>query len=164
LIYLISTPGRMAEWQRSSDAVPDAFFCGGAAVLDGYPMNYENESTRCQRWPYLLLEPGTPAPPGINPAQHTPQAVVARMKRDGARCVKTFFDRGFDPTKPLPIPTLALIRELVKAVHAAGLPVLIHANSDEAHRFAFDAGVDIAARDVELDSAKYVGHPDHARN
>jgi len=67
------------------------------------------------------------------------------MKRDGARCVKAFFDRGFDPTKPLPVPTLALIRELVKAAHAAGLPVLIHANSDEAHRFALDAGVDIAA-------------------
>jgi len=37
------------------------------------------------------------------------------------------------------------IRELVKASHAAGLPVLIHANSDEAQRFGLDAGVDIMA-------------------
>jgi imidazolonepropionase-like amidohydrolase len=148
LIDLISTPDRMTEWQRSSDAVPDTYFCGGATVLDGYPMNYENQSARHQRWPYFLLEAGTPAPPGIDPAQHTPQAVVAHMKRDGARCVKTFFDRGFDPTKPLPVPTLATMRELVKAAHAAGLPVLIHANSDEGHRFALDAGVDIVAHGI----------------
>jgi hypothetical protein len=33
----------------------------------------------------------------------------------------------------------------VKAAHAAGMPVLMHANSDEAQRFGLDAGVDIMA-------------------
>jgi hypothetical protein len=93
----------------------------------------------------MLIEPGTPPPDGIDPAMHTPQAVVSKMKTDGAICVKTFFERGFGEVRDLPVPKLETIRALVKAAHAAGLPVLMHANSDEAQRFGLDAGVDILA-------------------
>jgi imidazolonepropionase-like amidohydrolase len=144
LIDLISTPQDMARW-KSHDIVPDTYFCGGAALMDGYSMNYAPKPQRYQGWPYMLIEPGTQAPDGINPAMHTPQAVVSRMKADGAICVKTFFERGFGGVRDLPVPKLETIRELVKAAHAAGLPVLLHANSDEAQRFGLDAGVDIMA-------------------
>jgi hypothetical protein len=93
----------------------------------------------------MLIEPGAQAPDGIDPAVHTPQAVVSRMKADGAICVKTFFERGFGGVRDLPVPKLETIREVVKAAHAAGMPVLMHANSDEAQRFGLDAGVDIMA-------------------
>jgi imidazolonepropionase-like amidohydrolase len=144
LIDLISTPQGMMRW-RSHDIASDAYFCGGAALMDGYSMNYAPKPQRYRDWPYMLIEPGTPAPDGIDPALHTPQAVVSRMKADGAICVKTFFERGFGDVRDLPVPRLDTIRELVKAAHAAGLPVLMHANTDEAHRFGLDAGVDILA-------------------
>ena len=144
LIDLISTPQGMARW-KGHEIVPDTYFCGGAAVMDGYPMNYSPKPQRYQGWPYMLIEAGTQAPEGIDPALHTPQAVVSKMKADGAICVKTFFERGFGGVRDLPVPKLETIRELVTAAHAAGLPVLIHANSDEAHRFGIDAGVDIMA-------------------
>jgi imidazolonepropionase-like amidohydrolase len=144
LIDLISTPQGMARW-KSHDIVPDVYFCGGAALMDGYPMNYTPSPQRYQGWPYMLIEPGTQAPDGIDPAMHTPQAVVSRMKSDGAICVKTFFERGFGGVRNLPVPKLETIRELVKAAHAAGIPVLMHANSDEAQEFGVDAGVDIMA-------------------
>jgi imidazolonepropionase-like amidohydrolase len=144
LIDLISTPQDMARW-RSHDTVPDTYFCGGAALMDGYSMNYTPKPQRYQDWPYMLIEPGTQAPDGIDPAIHTPQAVVSRMKADGAICVKTFFERGFGGVRDLPVPKLETIREVVKAAHALGLPVLMHANSDEAQRFGLDAGVDIMA-------------------
>jgi imidazolonepropionase-like amidohydrolase len=144
LIDLISTPQELARWE-SHDMVPDTYFCGGAALMDGYAMNYAPKPQRYQWWPYMLIEPGTQSPDGIDPAQHTPQAVVSRMKADGAICVKTFFERGFGAVRDLPVPKLETIREVVKAAHAAGLPVLMHANSDEAQRFGLDAGVDIMA-------------------
>jgi imidazolonepropionase-like amidohydrolase len=144
LVDLISTPLEIARW-KSHDVVPDTYFCGGAALMDGYPMNYAPKSERYQAWPYMLIEPGTQAPDGTDPAIHTPQAVVSRMKADGAICVKTFFERGFGGVRDLPVPKLETIRNLVKAAHAAGLPVLMHANSDEAQRFGLDADVDIMA-------------------
>jgi imidazolonepropionase-like amidohydrolase len=144
LIDLISTPQAMLRW-KSHDIVPDTYFCGGAALMDGYSMNYAPKPQRYQWWPYMLIEPGTQAPDGIDPAMHTPQAVVSRMRTDGAICVKTFFERGFGGVRDLPVPKLETIREVVKAAHAAGMPVLMHANSDEAQRFGLDAGVDIMA-------------------
>jgi imidazolonepropionase-like amidohydrolase len=144
LIDLISTPQGMARW-KSHDIAPDAYFCGGAALMDGYAMNYAPKPQRYQDWPYMLIEPGTQAPDGIDPALHTPHAVVSRMKSDGAICVKTLFERGFGGVRNLPVPKLETIREVVKVAHAAGMPVLMHANSDEAHRFGLDAGVDILA-------------------
>jgi imidazolonepropionase-like amidohydrolase len=144
LIDLISMPQAMATW-KSQDIVPNTYFCGGAALMDGYPANYSPKPQRYQEWPYLLIEPGSLAPDGIDPALHTPQAVVTRMKADGAICVKTFFERGFSGDRDLPVPKVETIRALVAAAHAAGLPVLMHGNSDEAHKYGVDAGVDIMA-------------------
>lgn len=144
LVDLISTPERMAHW-KDHEVVPDTYFCGGAAVMDGYPMNYLPKPVRYLAFPYMLIEPDTAAPPDIAPEMQTPTAVVARMKADGAICVKTFYERGFAGVRNLPVPKAATIRELVQAAHAAGLPVLMHASSTEAQAFALDTGVDIMA-------------------
>jgi imidazolonepropionase-like amidohydrolase len=146
LIDLISTPDAMKRW-KSHDPVPDTYFCGGAALMDGYPMNYFPKPARYTLWPYMLIEPQAveALPPGIKAAEHSPQAVVARMKADGATCVKTFFERGFGGVHDLPVPRLETTQALVWAAHAAGLPVFMHANSDEAQTFGLDTGVDVIA-------------------
>jgi imidazolonepropionase-like amidohydrolase len=146
LIDLISTPEAMGRW-KSHDPVPDTYFCGGAALMDGYPMNYAPKPARYAAFPYLLVEPYASAalPPGIDAAEHTPEAVVARMKADGAICAKTFFERGFGGEHDLPVPQRETIRSLVRAARAQALPVLMHANSAEAQTFALDTGVDIIA-------------------
>ena len=56
LIDLISTPQGMARW-KSHGVAPDAYFCGGAALMDGYSMNYAPKPQRYQGWPYMLIEP-----------------------------------------------------------------------------------------------------------
>src|ERR1700722_17213290 len=56
LIDLISTPQGMVRW-KSHQIAPDAYFCGGAALMDGYSMNYAPKPQRYQSWPYMLIEP-----------------------------------------------------------------------------------------------------------
>jgi hypothetical protein len=70
--------------------------------MDGYPMNFDPKPPRYRDFPYMLIEPGMRAPEGIDPAMLTPQAVVARMKSDGAICVKTFFENDLDLIFKLP--------------------------------------------------------------
>jgi imidazolonepropionase-like amidohydrolase len=151
LVDLISIPEVMRQWS-SAPVHPDTYFCGGASVLNGYPTNFVPLPMRYQYMPYFFIDPAAPAsagklalPPGVDPAEHTPQSVVRRMKTDGAICVKTFFERGFGPFHDLPVPELETARAVVLAAHAAGMPVLMHANSFEAQTFALAAGVDIIA-------------------
>jgi imidazolonepropionase-like amidohydrolase len=143
LLDLASTPEHMALWNRQP-LRPDTYFCGAAVRIDGYPMNYTPKPARYQRSRYMLLD-GDPAPQGVAPTQHTPEAVVKRIKSDGAHCVKLFFERGFGGVHDLPVLSIETARAVTAAAHAAGLLVFQHANSTEAQVFALDAGVDVLA-------------------
>lgn len=144
LIDLVSVPAAIDRWNRQPEH-PDIYFCGATPIVDGYPMVWAPKPERYRQFPYLIVQRGeeATAPQGIDPVAHTPDAVVERMKRDGASCVKTFYERG--ESGEWPVPRLDTIRALVNAAHGAHLPVLIHATSTEAQEFALDAGVDIIA-------------------
>jgi len=43
--YPGATPETMARW-KSQGVVPDAYFCGAAPLIDGYPMNYSPQPAR----------------------------------------------------------------------------------------------------------------------
>jgi imidazolonepropionase-like amidohydrolase len=144
LIDLISVPEAVERWNRQPEH-PDIYFCGATPIIDGYPMVWAPKPERYRQFPYLIVQRGeeTTAPEGIDPVAHTPESVVERMKRDGASCVKTFYERG--DAGEWPVPRVDTIRALVNAAHKAHLPVFIHATSTEAQEFALDAGVDIIA-------------------
>src|SRR5258708_22221437 len=139
-------PEQLGGW-NGHDPHPDLYFCGGAPIVDGYPMNWAPKPQRYRQFPYMLVQRGeeSTAPEGIDPATHTPEAVITRMKADGALCVKTFYERGFGEVDEIPVPRLDTIRALVQAAHAAHMPVLIHANGTDAQEFAVQAGADIVA-------------------
>lgn len=146
LIDLISTPAVIAQW-NAHELHPEIYFCGGAPIVDGYPMNWAPKPQRYQQYPYMIVQRGeeSRAPEGIDPAAHTPEEVVSRMKADGALCVKSFFERGFGEEQNIPVPRLDTIRALVRAAHAAQMPVFMHANGSDAQAFALEAGVDVIA-------------------
>jgi imidazolonepropionase-like amidohydrolase len=146
LVDLSSNPEQMADWNSHSPH-PDTYFCGAAMIMDGYPMNFPPKPIRYRLARYFLIEPGDESvlPDGIDPSEHTPAAAVARMKRDGAICVKTYFEHGFGAKRDLRVPKVETIQTLVHAAHAANLPVLLHANSTEAQAFGIQAGVDVMA-------------------
>ena len=146
VVDLIGEPERIARW-NDAELRPDAYFCGGAPIANGYPMVFLPEDQRFQAIPYFLYDERQRhrIPDSVDPEAHTPRAVVERMAADGAICVKTFYEPGFGAMRDLPTPTPETVRALVDAAHAADLPVLLHANSLEAQRFAVDAGADILA-------------------
>jgi imidazolonepropionase-like amidohydrolase len=121
---------------------PDAYFCGGTPIANGYAFQGFAES------PYFLFNTDQAAslPASISKAQHTPEAVVEQMARDGAICVKSYRESGFGRDfGRLPVPTLEMMRAVIAAAHARGLPVFLHANSMAAQEFAVEAGVDVIA-------------------
>jgi imidazolonepropionase-like amidohydrolase len=147
LVDLISTPEQIARWNASA-ARPDAVFCGATPVIGGYGVSRSVPPEELwRRYPYMLVQPGeeSKVPSGIDPATRTPQAVIARMKADGAICVKAFAEDGFGPRTGLPMIKLETAKELVRAAHAAGLQVFMHANAADMQAFALEAGADIIA-------------------
>ena len=147
LIDLIGTREATDAW-NALPVRPDRYFCGGAEIPGGYPpIQYVTEQGRRGLNAYMIVQSGeeSRAPAGIDPSAHTPEAVVTRMKADGAICVKTFYERGFGEVDVQRAPRLDTIRALVTAAHAAHLPVLIHANSTDGQEFAVATGVDVIA-------------------
>ena len=145
LIDLNSTPEAMRVW-NSQPVRPDTLFCGGAALIDGYPMQSEPRPDRDRDMPYYFIEPGQQASlaAGEDPAAHTPGAVVRRMKADGASCVKTYYERGWGADANLLAATPLAPRV---GTHRArsGSPGTDAASSIEAQSFGLDAGVDVFA-------------------
>jgi imidazolonepropionase-like amidohydrolase len=147
LIDLIATREQVTAW-NAHEVHPDLYFCGGASIPGGYPpIQYVSQDDRRSLYTYMIVQRGEEgkAPEGVTPATHTPEAVIARMKADGALCVKTFYERGFGEVDEMPAPRLDTIRDLVKAAHAAHMPAFIHANGTDAQEFAVKAGADIIA-------------------
>jgi imidazolonepropionase-like amidohydrolase len=146
VVDLFGDAERAARWRAARDR-PDVAFCGGVPIANGYPMVYAPDEVRFRLARYFLYDPrqADRIPDDIDPAEHTPEAVVRRMAADGAVCVKTFHETGFGGIRDLPTPTLEMARALVAAAHERGMPVLMHANSVAAQRFALDAGVDVIA-------------------
>lgn len=127
---------------------PDSYDCGGGlALANGYPMAMVPKEVSWEVFPNFLYDPRQKdaIPARFRAEDHTPAADVARVAAEGGICVKTYEERGFGPARNLPTPTLAMIQDVVREAHARRLPVLMHANSLAAWRFANEAGADVIA-------------------
>lgn len=138
---------RPVERMRATDVAPAVFDCGNALSLaNGYPMAYLPLSQRFELYPNFLYDPHQrdSIPEKFTPEQHSPDAAVGRVAASGGRCVKAFYESGFGSLAgKLPVPTPELMQAVRDASHRRGLPLLLHANSIEAHRFAANVGPDV---------------------
>src|SRR5262245_31510694 len=138
VLSLGDTAAPVQRW-NALDVRPDANFCGGTPLVNGYGF------TSFDANPYFLFNPdqASALPASVDQAAHTPAAVVERMARDGAICVKSYRETGFGrDAGRLPVPGVETIRAVVAAAHARNMPVFLHANSVAAQEFAVQAGVD----------------------
>ncbi|MDT7838239.1 amidohydrolase family protein [Aquabacterium sp. OR-4] len=136
LVDLVPTSRDVLDDFMAAPAHPDLLHCGALPLWGGYPSHYAPWLLRGWVFPNAVA----PSEPG---SKRSPQAAVARAQAEGARCVKTFFERGFGPDRNLPVPDAALFGQIVQAARAAGMPVLLHASSVEAQRFGVAGGADI---------------------
>jgi imidazolonepropionase-like amidohydrolase len=128
------------ERLKAAQIAPAIFDCGnGLSLANGYPMVYLPAAVRFSAYPNFLYDPRQAAsiPREFTPADHSPEAAVSRVAAGGGVCVKAFYEPGFDPkVGRLPVPTPELMGEVRDAAHRHKLPLLLHANSVDAHRFA----------------------------
>jgi imidazolonepropionase-like amidohydrolase len=134
------------ERLRASTVTPAIFDCGNALSLaNGYPMVYMPADVRFDSYPNFLYDDRQTRaiPVKYRAEDHTPEAAVGRVVAGGGKCVKAHYEPGFDPrVGKLPVPGVDLMREVREASHRHRLPLLLHANSLEAHRFAVETRPD----------------------
>lgn len=133
----------------SQPVKPDLFHCGAAVTLDGYPTAMVPQPVRYQAFPDYVYEPANakehPLPAGAKEAEHTPEAVIARLAQGGARCVKIFIENGFGPSSEWPMMSKQTLARIRAETRKRGLLLIAHANAIDMQRIALDAGVDVLA-------------------
>jgi imidazolonepropionase-like amidohydrolase len=140
---------RVEQFAAQQQQHPDIFRCGAAPVVDGYPILFIDKSIRHQIYNDYIFEPANardhPLPDGANPAEHTPEAVVAHIAASGALCVKVFIEDGFGNAHDWPIMSAATLRRVRTAATQHGLMLFAHANALDMQRIAIDGRVDVIA-------------------
>jgi imidazolonepropionase-like amidohydrolase len=151
VVDLINEPARVAEF-ASQPRHPDTFRCAVAPVVDGYPLVFMDPATRHAQFNDYIYEPANarehPLPPGANPAEHTPEAVVERIAKTDAICVKITLEDGFGDRSDWPLMSMETLRRVRAATRKHGLLLLVHANALDVQRKAVDAQVDIIVHGI----------------
>ncbi|WP_416306600.1 amidohydrolase family protein [Neptunicella sp. SCSIO 80796] len=143
----LNSAGEDIEHWNKQPLRPQAYFCGAAPVMDGYPTYFIPEQYRYQAVPNFIVDE-THRERFASDSEyqsHRPKAAVKRIQQDGAICVKSHYESGFGGHGNWPVPSLALLQELVAQAHQLDLPVLLHANSQQAQQIGVKAGVDAFA-------------------
>jgi imidazolonepropionase-like amidohydrolase len=166
LVDLVAPFPRELDDFRREPLHPDLYSCNPAMPFaNGYPMAYAPPETRFKVFSNFIYDPKQAAsiPAEYKPADHTPAADVARVKQAGGICVKTFFERGFDKERNLPVMSADVLAQIRKAATDNGLVLMMHANSFEAQKFAAAGNVDVMAHGLwnwgDLDESPEVPDP-----
>lgn len=148
VVDLSSMPERLAVFEAQPQR-PDLFRCAPAVVLDGYPTVFFPPEVRRQLLPNYIFEPANaqkhPLPAGDDPAQHTPEVVVAGIKKGGALCVKIHIEDGFGPRSDWPIMSKETLARVRSATRKHDLLLVAHANAIDMQRMAVATEVDVIA-------------------
>jgi imidazolonepropionase-like amidohydrolase len=153
-------PDRVAEF-AAEPLHPDIRRCGVAPVVDGYPIQFLDKAIRHKVFNDWIYEPANasahPLPEGASAAEHTPEAVVARIAATDAICVKIALEDGFGDATDWPIMSVDTLQRVRAAATKHGLLLVAHANALDMQRMAVAGNVDIILHGVwnwnELDKA-----------
>ena len=152
VLDLANTAAGVADFQ-AQPVKPDLFRCGAAPVQGGYPIHQLPQAQLArQQADYIVESLPQHGHDGQHSAQtadeHTPEAVVARIKQSGAHCLKIFVENGFGDADHLPVYSQDSLRRLRQAATAQQLPLVAHANAFDMQQLALQASPDVLAHGV----------------
>lgn len=133
---------------KQSPLHPDVADCGAPAVFaNGYPMSYSPSPQRFEAYNNFIYDPAQAdsIPRKYRPEDHTPEAVVEHVRKEGAVCVKTHLERGFGNQHNLPVMGADVYARIRAAAARDHLTMVTHANSFEMQSFAVAGDVDVLA-------------------
>lgn len=133
--------------QKKEPVTPDIFDCDGALVLaNGYPSHYVPSPARFEVFRNFVYDPAQKdkIPAQYSAEEHSPEKMVQRVKENGGRCVKAHYEPGFGKEK-LPTPSRELFDRIASASKAAGLPLMVHANSYLSQKFVVESDIRVIA-------------------
>jgi hypothetical protein len=151
-VDLFGVSDRIARW-NAQEVRPDAFWCAGAPIANGFPTAGVPLEFRFTdgAYQYFLYDERQvdQIPDSVDPTGHTPEAVVARIAETDAVCVKVHYEAGNAVAgRGLPTPTVEMMRALVAAAHEHGLPVIMHDNTRAAQAFAVAVAPDMITHTI----------------
>lgn len=146
VLDLANTVAGVADFQ-SQPVKPDLFRCGAAPVQGGYPIHQLPKAELAKLPPDFIVEHNAQHahPTAPDHLQHSPEAVVGRIKQSGAHCLKIFVENGFGDADHLPVYSQDSLRRLRQAADASQLPLVAHANAYDMQRLALQASPDVLA-------------------
>ncbi|APJ04350.1 amidohydrolase family protein [Silvanigrella aquatica] len=123
---------------------PDLFTSGGAITeFNGYPMVFLNEEEKLKKLPNFIMSVENKKTDNIKlKKDHSPEKLVNNILKNSGTFVKVFYEPGFNEQNKFPVPSLNNIKAVIEQSHKKQLPVIMHANSAIAQRFAIKAGAD----------------------
>jgi len=145
LLDLANTKEFIDKW-NSQALAPQAYFCTPLMIPQGYPAIFlpkEIQDSPDVTRHYLHDNHSHTGATIVDADENSPTKLVSAAKKDSARCIKVFYEKGFGANRNLPVPTESIVREVVAAAHKQKLPVFLHGNSQESYEFALNTGVDM---------------------
>ncbi|MTV39106.1 amidohydrolase family protein [Duganella radicis] len=127
---------------------PDIYDCGPPLVMaNGYPSSFVPPELRYTMFTNFIYDPAQKdrIPAQFKPEDYTPAKGVARVKAEGAICLKTHYERGFGNQRNLPVMSPEIYAEIRQLTRKENLVLVTHGNSLEAQTFAVHGGADVLA-------------------
>ncbi len=98
---------------------PNLVYCKSLPFTNGYGMAFQPQEHRFKN-PYFIYDPSqqNKIPESVKVEQHTPEAVIAKVMKTKASCIKTFHESGFGGLWNWPTPdnqTIARLKQLASA-------------------------------------------------
>lgn len=132
-------PGLSFEHFTTAENHPDYFRCEVITSKNTFPYVEKTDEQSRAMFTYLVDENAKES------EDDSAESIVQKIAKNGASCIKLYFEDGYGNANQWPILTPDTLRRIKASAEKAHLPILAHANALDMQELAFAASVDVIA-------------------